>query len=415
MSGAAGASFAYDGDGNRVKVDGGVTTYYVGRYYEKQGSIVTKYYYFAGKRVAMRKGGTLTYLHGDHLGSTSLATTATGGFLSRVLYYPYGEMRTGNPTALPTDYQYTGQRHDVYTQLYEMGARWYDAQIGRWISADTIVPDPANPQSFNRFAYVLGNPLRYVDPTGYFEEDAIIEYLKGIYGDQQTEDTKELVWRLVLQSWKSNEALWNMLGEATANDVLMYVNGNDQVCFSRFLGEGQDKLWGIEGLPLPDIGGALGAKHDPNNDIGLPGVLQNNDIVGLFAYNSRAHLELKYSGAGLGTWSNVRDHEITSLEVAMLKMGMTAPFWLLSGPASAGSVAFETAVSEWVVQEAGRRVVGGLFGWAAGGVLAHTLGIKAGNDIIAAENGFDSLKVTLDRGVVHPVGGVTRWDWQGLP
>jgi hypothetical protein len=48
-----------------------------------------------------------------------------------------------------------------------MGARWYDAQIGRWISADTIIPDFADPQSHNRFAYVLGNPLRHVDTDGH--------------------------------------------------------------------------------------------------------------------------------------------------------------------------------------------------------------------------------------------------------
>jgi hypothetical protein len=48
-----------------------------------------------------------------------------------------------------------------------MGARWYDAQLGRWISADTIVPSFANPQSLNRFAYVYNSPLNYVDPSGH--------------------------------------------------------------------------------------------------------------------------------------------------------------------------------------------------------------------------------------------------------
>jgi RHS repeat-associated protein len=104
-----------------------------------------------------------------HVGSTSLTTDEAGEVVARVLYYPYGETRyeEGN---LQTDYQYTGQRKDSYTQLIEMGARWYDAQIGRWISADTIIPDLANPQSLDRFAYVLGNPLRYVDPTGRMTE-----------------------------------------------------------------------------------------------------------------------------------------------------------------------------------------------------------------------------------------------------
>ena len=51
-----------------------------------------------------------------------------------------------------------------------MGARWYDPSLNRWISPDTLVPDPANPQSLNRYSFVLGNPLRYRDPTGHMED-----------------------------------------------------------------------------------------------------------------------------------------------------------------------------------------------------------------------------------------------------
>ncbi|MFZ2487005.1 MAG: RHS repeat-associated core domain-containing protein [Anaerolineae bacterium] len=39
--------------------------------------------------------------------------------------------------------------------------------LGRWIAPDTVVPDPADPQSLNRYAYVLGNPLALVDPDGH--------------------------------------------------------------------------------------------------------------------------------------------------------------------------------------------------------------------------------------------------------
>jgi hypothetical protein len=53
-----------------------------------------------------------------------------------------------------------------------MGARWYDGRIGRWISPDTIIPDPANPQSFNRLSYVRNNPLKFVDPSGFCEGTA---------------------------------------------------------------------------------------------------------------------------------------------------------------------------------------------------------------------------------------------------
>ncbi|MBU0491425.1 MAG: RHS repeat-associated core domain-containing protein [Chloroflexi bacterium] len=51
--------------------------------------------------------------------------------------------------------------------LYDYGARFYDPLLGRFISADTIVPEPGNPQALNRYSYCVGNPIRYTDPTGH--------------------------------------------------------------------------------------------------------------------------------------------------------------------------------------------------------------------------------------------------------
>src|SRR5439155_16125613 len=51
------------------------------------------------------------------------------------------------------------------------GARYYSTTIGRFISADTIVPGAGNPQTLNRFAYTLNNPLKYMDPTGHCSVD----------------------------------------------------------------------------------------------------------------------------------------------------------------------------------------------------------------------------------------------------
>ncbi|MCP4593679.1 MAG: hypothetical protein GY842_23330, partial [bacterium] len=73
---------------------------------------ITKYYYAAGQRVAMRRDGVVQYLHGDHLGSTSLSTDANGAVVARQLYYPYGEERWSSGT-LTSDYGFTGQRRDV--------------------------------------------------------------------------------------------------------------------------------------------------------------------------------------------------------------------------------------------------------------------------------------------------------------
>jgi hypothetical protein len=48
-----------------------------------------------------------------------------------------------------------------------MNARYYLPEIGRFISADTIVPEPENPQSYNRYSYVNNSPTNYLDPTGH--------------------------------------------------------------------------------------------------------------------------------------------------------------------------------------------------------------------------------------------------------
>ena len=78
VSGAATASFVYDGDGRRVKATvNGVTSYYVGDHYEVSGGVVKKYYSAGGRRIALRSGGTLAWLLGDHLGGTAVTVSGT--------------------------------------------------------------------------------------------------------------------------------------------------------------------------------------------------------------------------------------------------------------------------------------------------------------------------------------------------
>jgi RHS repeat-associated protein len=127
---------------------------------------VTKYYYFGSKRVAMRgPDDAVVWLHGDHLGSTSLATDAAGDKIARRWYDPFGAQRAGD--ALPTDFGFTGQREAGGIGLYDYHARFYDPYLNRFIQADTIVPEPGNPQHFNRYSYVRNNPLNFTDPSGH--------------------------------------------------------------------------------------------------------------------------------------------------------------------------------------------------------------------------------------------------------
>jgi RHS repeat-associated protein len=109
--------------------------------------------------------GALYYVHRDHLGSTVAVSDAAGGAVGRVQYNPYGEVLTSTLPVTLTDRLFTGARFDGTIGLYQMGARWYDPALGRWIQADSIVPNSTNPQDLNRYTYVRNNPLRYTDPT----------------------------------------------------------------------------------------------------------------------------------------------------------------------------------------------------------------------------------------------------------
>ncbi len=170
-------SYTYDAGGSLVKKSSatGGDTVYVGGIYEKNvtSGEVTKYYYAGGQRVAMRKAGTVYFLTQDHLGGTALVTQAGSPtkMVSRVRYYPYGTIRTQEfgpgVTELPTDKLYTGQQRETEGGIYYYGARFYNADIGRFLSADSIVPGAGDPQALNRYAYALNNPLRYSDPTGH--------------------------------------------------------------------------------------------------------------------------------------------------------------------------------------------------------------------------------------------------------
>ena len=104
---------------------------------------------------------------GQTLGGTNVTANGTNGAeLGRVLYRPWGETRLSSGST-PTTWRFTGQREDATIGLYFYNARYLDPQLGRFVQPDTIVPEPGNPQGLNRYSYVLNNPLRFIDPSGY--------------------------------------------------------------------------------------------------------------------------------------------------------------------------------------------------------------------------------------------------------
>ncbi len=80
------------------------------------------------------------------------------------------QMLTAHPGGTTyTTYQFTSQRNETALGLYFYNARWYDPSLGRFTSADTLVPGGV--QGYDRYAYTSNNPVRYTDPTGHRLDD----------------------------------------------------------------------------------------------------------------------------------------------------------------------------------------------------------------------------------------------------
>nr|MBA3966895.1 RHS repeat-associated core domain-containing protein [Nitrospirales bacterium] len=170
MPGPTTNTIVYDGDGGRVtKTVGTQTTTYIWKLYVCGGTACAKMIFGGGQRIAIKQvgSGSTSYFHPDHLGSTRVLTNGSGVKEEDLVYYPYGDTFTNTGTA-NVAYKYAGKELDGSTGLYFNEARYYDAVLGRFISADTIVPNPGNPQDFNRYTYGNNNPILFNDPTGRF-------------------------------------------------------------------------------------------------------------------------------------------------------------------------------------------------------------------------------------------------------
>lgn len=120
---------------------------------------------------------TLKYIHRDHLDSVSAITGPSGTVLERLSYDMFGKRRNADwrpdgadallKVGHETDAGFTDHEHIDHVSLIHMRGRVYDPITGRFTSADPYVQFPDNSQSFNRYSYVLNNPLTHVDPSGF--------------------------------------------------------------------------------------------------------------------------------------------------------------------------------------------------------------------------------------------------------
>ncbi|WP_169782097.1 RHS repeat domain-containing protein [Pseudidiomarina woesei] len=127
----------------------------------------------------------------DHLGSVFTTLATTGEIISQQLFSAFGQTRTiytAGGVALgsmlpPTEQGFTEHRQMDALGIVHMKGRIYDPTLGRFLQADPFVQAPKNSQNYNRYSYVLKNPMSYTDPSGYFFKalfDGIKKYWRQI-------------------------------------------------------------------------------------------------------------------------------------------------------------------------------------------------------------------------------------------
>ncbi len=161
--------YLYDGEGKRVKkISSTEITVFV---YNGGGTLVAEY----STVVAPPATAQVSYLTSDHLGSARVITDQNGKVTTRKDYMAFGDEATSAQRSTNLNYDssetrkgYTGYEKDTESGLEFAQTRYYNAMHGRFTSVDplTASANTKNPQTFNRYSYVLNSPYKYTDPLG---------------------------------------------------------------------------------------------------------------------------------------------------------------------------------------------------------------------------------------------------------
>jgi RHS repeat-associated protein len=193
VRGTTTVTFDYGPDRQRIRrydqlASGLTTTTYIGGKAMEEivsASSTERRYYIGDFAVVSRttttSGTTVktSYLHRDHLGSLDLVTDQSGVLVERLSFDAWGKRRQANyvpqfhiSTTVSfspiTTRGFTGHEMLDDVGLVHMNGRVYDPELGRFLSADPFVQDMSDLQSWNRYSYVLNNPLSFTDPSGFF-------------------------------------------------------------------------------------------------------------------------------------------------------------------------------------------------------------------------------------------------------
>ncbi|NPD44849.1 MULTISPECIES: RHS repeat domain-containing protein [unclassified Lentimicrobium] len=157
--------------------------YFIGGLYEKEitNGIERELCYIStpAGTIAVKESKNNTdkwyFLTHDHLGSVHCILNEEGNIEQELSFDPFGNridpltwqaFEDGTEPDYIFDRGYTMHEHLDNFDLINMNGRVYDPVVARFLSPDPYVQAPGYSQSFNRYSYVMNNPLKYTDPTG---------------------------------------------------------------------------------------------------------------------------------------------------------------------------------------------------------------------------------------------------------
>src|SRR5690606_30824344 len=156
------------------------------------------------------------YLHRDYLGSILAVTNSTGSIVEKRHFDAWGNVllvedgQNNNLNKLTfLERGYTGHEHLQGVGLINMNARLYDAKLHRFLAPDNFVQDPSNPQNYNRYGYVMNNPLKYTDESGEIALTALTAIFNAIKEFvQHGVNFSDYDWHQTRMEWKIESGMF---------------------------------------------------------------------------------------------------------------------------------------------------------------------------------------------------------------
>jgi len=346
-------SYSYDAENRLIKVDSGSTATYVydafghrvqsggeNWIYDLWGNRVTGVnnsggwdvgeVYVGSSHLATYVNGTTYFPLTDWLGTTRMITDMNAANAESCLNLPFGDGRNCSGSAYHP-IQFTGLINDSETSLDHTRFRQYSATQGHWITPDPAglgAVDPANPQSWNRYGYVLNNPMAFIDPSGLDCSQVIGSdgaWVPGCDPSSPTGEYHGTHYGPSCSGWcpgSNGGAVWNepndpyaMMNAAEANFLasrtvpwfrvvggnLMLLTGSS-IVYDEDDGDYEAGAW-VKTSTWTDLGPMFAVNHLPGVSVGYTVNVIASFFYGVgpaFTYTKMPSLHLTCLGGGLG-------------------------------------------------------------------------------------------------------------------